>query len=178
MAQLIAAYHRTAHGQSHARTGENAPRPGKPSGQITGKPGIPSRRQFIRPKVLSTRVGIGARELTQTDAHSGTDEGDQHDAIDDEHGSARVDAGDEGGGDSEPGVCEREADAQDGEDGVIALHVLGVAHFGEFEGVGVEGFNVGDGGGVGGPGVDGEVLLLHFGGRRRPWSSRGGGIEV
>lgn len=73
------------------------------------------------------------------------------------HRTARIDASDERGADAPPGIGEGETDAEDGEPGVVALEVLGVAHGGEGEGVAVEGEGFGVGGVVGG-GVVGDVV--------------------
>ena len=96
-------------------------------------------------------------------ALTGGDQEQEDQAVDDLDGPSAVDAGDEGGGDAPPGVGEGEADAEEGEPGVVALEVLGVAHVGEGEGVIVEVFEVGVvelGGGTEDV-VDGGLFVRH-----------------
>lgn len=97
-----------------------------------------SRSQLHGPETLPTGIRIGTRQFGQGDAHAGRDQGDEDDAVDDEDGAPGIDAGDQCGRDAEPRVREGEAHAQDGKDGKVSLHVLGVAHFGQFEGIGIE----------------------------------------
>lgn len=126
--QLNAPHSRTPHRERHTGTREDTPRPRKPPRQITRKVGPPRRRQLIRPEILSARIGQCRRQFRQRYADAGGDQGDQDDAVDNADRPAGVDAGDEGGGDAEPGVGEGEADAEDGPDGEFAAHVLFVAH--------------------------------------------------
>lgn len=146
MAQLPTPHTGTTSRQRHTRTRKQTARPGKPAGQITRKRSILPWGQLTRPEILTARIGQGARQLAQTDAHTGRDEGEEDQAVDDLDGTAGIDAGDKGGGDAPPGVGEGEADAEEGEPGVVSFEILSVAHVGEGEGVGigVEGFEVGD----------------------------------
>lgn len=65
-------------------------------------------------------------------------------------GATAVDTGYESGADAPPGVCEGEADAEEGEPGVVAFEGGGVAHLRKGEGICIEGGGFGVGGGVGG----------------------------
>ena len=58
------------------------------------------------------------------------------------HWSPTIDAGDERSGDAPPGIGEGEANAEEGEPGVIAFEILRVAHLGESQGIIVEGLEV------------------------------------
>lgn len=115
---------------SQCNTGRSkyTPRPSEPSGQIRCKICKPPRCELICPKILAARIRICACQLGQRDSHARGDQRDQNDAIDDENGPSRIDPCDESGRDAEPGVCKGEAHAQNREDGVIAPHILLVAH--------------------------------------------------
>lgn len=87
---------------------------------------------------MAASIRIGARQFGERDTDAGGYQCNQDDAIDDQNGPSRVDAGDESRRDAEPRIGEREADAQDGQDGVIPFHVLGVAHLGQLPRIVVE----------------------------------------
>ena len=150
MAQLIASNDRTAHGQRDTCTREQAPRPRKPTRQITRKIGISLGRQLVCPEILPARIRKCGRQFRQTYPNAYRYKSDPHDSVHDQDRSAGVDTRDHRSGDAEPGVCEGEADAEDGKDGVVAFEGRGIAHFGELEGVGIEGFEVVIGGHGGG----------------------------
>jgi len=138
MPQLPAPHQRTPHRHSHTRTRKNGSTPRKPARQITRKLRIPLRRQLVCPKVLASGIGHCTRQLAQRDAHARRNQRNQNDAVDDEQRASGIDARDHGRRDAEPGIGEGEADAEDGPNGEVALHVLRVAHFGQLQGVLVE----------------------------------------
>ena len=86
--------------------------------------------------IVKLSVFLDGAELTSRDQS----EPDQ--SINNLHGTTAIDAGDESGGDAPPGVGEGEADAEEGEPGVVAFEVLSVSHLGEGDGIIVEGFEV------------------------------------
>lgn len=158
MPQLPTPHRRTTSSQRDTRTSKQTPRPRTPPSRITTPPRPPPRRQFTSPIILTPRIRQRARQFRQTDTHAGRDEGKEDQAVDNLDGATAVDAGDEGGADAPPGICEGETDAEEGEPGVVSFEGGGVTHLGEGEGVGVEGgFGggevVGDGGG--------DVLFCH-----------------
>lgn len=87
---------------------------------------------------MHTGIGVGASQLREADSDACGYQSEQDDAVHDEHRSARVDASDQGGRDTPPGVGQGEADAENREDGIVALEVLLVAHLCQLHGIGVE----------------------------------------
>lgn len=146
MAQLVTPNQRTPHCRCNTSTGEDGARPRKPTGQITSKLGVLLGSQFARPKILAAGIGKGTREFTQRDADARGDDADQDDSVHDEKGTAGTDSRDQGRRNAKPGIGQGEADAQDGQDRVVAPHLLRVAHLGQLEGILIEGARGGAGG--------------------------------
>ena len=142
MTQLPTPHTRTGRRKCHTGTRKNAPRPCEPSCQITRKICIPPGSQLVCPKILPARIRQRARQLRKRNSHARRDQGKENEAVDNLQGTARVDAGYQGGANAPPAICEGEADAKKGKPGVIAFHLLGVAHLGEVESITVEGLEV------------------------------------
>lgn len=144
MSQLIAADAGASDRQRDAGRREDRAGPGTPTGEVRGEVGISPRCQLVGPEVLPAGVRHRARQLGEGDADAGRDQSDEDDAVDDQDRPARVDARHQRRRYAEPRVGQRETHAQDGQDGEVPLHVLGVAHLRQFQRIGIERLEVSD----------------------------------
>lgn len=124
-------------------------------------------------KILPPRIRQRTRQFTQRNPHTRRNQRKKNQPVNNLHGPPTVNTRDQRRRNTPPGIGEGEADAEQGEPGVVPLEVLGVAHLGEGGGVGVEGVGVGGGGGGGG----GVGVVVGGGGGGGGWWVGDGGVE-
>lgn len=133
MSELPHSHAGSTNTQRNTCGGEDGTSPGEPARQIGGEVGVLPGGKLVGPEILASSVGHGAGKLRQTDTDAGRHEGHPGDTVDGQDGASRVDTGDQGRGDTEPGVCQRETDPKQRQHGEVALHVLGVPHLGQLQ---------------------------------------------
>lgn len=141
--------------ETHTGAGKDGTGIPKPASHIGRKTGEFPGSQLTSPEILTTGIGHGTRQLGQGRAHAQRDDRNPNQTIHKENSASGTDTGDQGGGDTEPRIGHTEGDANEGEDGKVALQVLGVAHLGQAQGIVV----LGPGGIFGGGGVDAGLLF-------------------
>ena len=102
MGKLPASDDGGAHAQCHGCGREDAACPGKPAGQVACEIGVFLGRELVGPEVLSACIGHGGCQFGKADAHTDGDQTDEDDSVDQKGGTAGIDAGDHGQGDSKP----------------------------------------------------------------------------